>query len=424
LRVSEGARQDFRPSIRFPRLRRRRTVIRENSPVRLQVSRRVPGSWLLPLLVLAVVLAGCRSGRLLGENYDASGDPFILRAASAETKTVGPADTSNVAYRVILVGDTGEPVEEDPTLAAIGRWAVPRDRAAVVLLGDNIYPSGLEAHDRVWGESILRQQLETTSALRVFVPGNHDWGSSPGDWSKDRVIAQQEFVLDWSEGEVDFLPRDGCAGPAVRVLLRPGDGMERGIAVVAIDWMPWFTTAADTGGCPPGDFGKRIDDAFAALTNHYVIVASHYPLRSGGAHAGLGRGLLIDTLVNIYHLVRPRSILRLYHPRYVEFARQVKDALEKHRPLVYAAGHDHNLQLFEADETALMHVVSGSGSAGKVERVTAVPGTIFAHAVSGFVVLDFVIRNGIGTPVVRVVRTDRETPVFQMRVPLQDDRDR
>ncbi len=373
--------------------------------------------------MLTVLLAGCRSGRLLGENYDAGGDPFILRsawAASAENTATGPADTSRVAYRVILVGDTGEPVEEDPTLAAIGRWAVPRDRAAVVLLGDNIYPSGLEEGDRARGEAILRQQLEATSALRIFVPGNHDWGSSPGDWSRDRVVAQQEYVLAWTEGEVDFLPRDGCPGPAVRELLRPGDGMERGVAVVAIDWMPWFSTAADSSGCSPGDFGKRIDDAFAALTNHFVIVASHYPLRSGGAHAGLGRGLLIDTLVNIYHLVRPRSILRLYHPRYAELARQVKGALERHRPFVYAAGHDHNLQLFEADENAWMHIVSGAGSAGKVERVTAVPGTVFAHAVSGFVVLDFVSRDGDDIPVVRVVRTGRESPVFQMRIPLRD----
>ena len=137
----------------------------------------------------------------------------------------------------------------------------------------------------------------------------------------------------------------------------------------------------------------------------------------------MGRGLLIDTLANIYHLVRPRSILRLYHPRYAELARQVKDALERHRPLVYAAGHDHNLQLFEADENARMHIVSGAGSSGKVERVTAVPGTIFAHAVSGFVVLDFVNSDGDGIPVVRVVRTGQERPVFQMRVPLRDDLD-
>ena len=389
----------------------------------MQVLRRVPGLWLAPLLLLAVLLAGCRSGRLLGENYDADGDPFIRRAAwvaSAENSAAGSADTSRVAYRVVLVGDTGEPVGEDPTLAAVGRWAVPRDRAAVVLLGDNLYPSGLEEGDRARGEAILRQQLEATSALRIFVPGNHDWGSSPGDWAVDRVVAQQEFVLAWPEGDVDFLPRDGCPGPSVRELLRPGDGMERGIAVVAIDWMPWFSTVADSSGCPSDEFGKRMDDAFAALTNHFVIVASHYPLRSGGAHAGLGRGLLIDTLLNIYHLVRPRSILRLYHPRYAELARQVEDALERHRPLVYAAGHDHNLQLFEADENALIHIVSGAGSAGKVERVTAVPGTIFAHAVSGFVVLDFVTRNGIGAPVVRVVRTGQEKPVFQMRIPLAD----
>ncbi len=416
-----GVRQVFNPASGFPRPRRRPTVIRENS----QVWRCVPGSWLAPLLLLAVLLAGCRSGRLLGENYDAGGDPFIRRsawAASTENIAAGPADTSRVAYRVILVGDTGEPVEEDPTLAAIGRWAVPRDRAAVVLLGDNLYPSGLEEGDRARGEAILSQQLEATAALRIFVPGNHDWGTSPGDWTGDRVIAQQEYVLAWSEGEVDFLPRDGCPGPAVRELLRPGDGMDRGVAVVAIDWMPWFSDLADSSECPTGDFEKRIDDAFAALTDHFVIVASHYPLRSGGANAGMGRGLLIDTLVGIYHLVRPRSILKLYHPRYAESARQVKDALERHRPIVYAAGHDHNLQLFEADENAWMHIVSGAGSAGKVERVTAVAGTIFAHAVSGFVVLDFVSRDGEGIPVVRVVRTGRETPVFQMRVPLQDDR--
>lgn len=385
----------------------------------------MPGSWLVPLLVLAVVIAGCRSGRLLGENYDADGDPFILRAAFAEyipVRPVGPADTSGVAYRVILVGDTGEPVEEDPTLAAIGRWAVPRERAAVVLLGDNLYPSGLEETNRAWGESILRQQLEATSALRVFVPGNHDWGSSQRDWTVERVIAQQDYVLAWSGGDVDFLPRDGCPGPAVRELLPPGNGMDRGVAVVAIDWMPWFATDVDSSGCPAGDFEKQIDDAFAKLTDHFVIVASHYPLRSGGAHAGLGRGLLIDTLANIYHLVRPRSILKLYSAQYAEIAGQVKAVLERHRPLVYAAGHDHSLQLFEGDETARMHVVSGSGSAGKVERVTAVPGTLFAHAVSGFVVLDFVNHNGNGTPVVRVVRTGRETPVFQMRVPLRDDR--
>ena len=381
------------------------------------VCRRIlrPGSALL--LLLAVVLAGCHAGRLRGENYDAGGDPYIRWDAPAETVAVGAADTAGIAYRIILAGDTGEPVREDPTLAAIGRWAVPHDRAAVVLLGDNLYPSGLEEGDRDRGEAILRQQLEATTALRIFVPGNHDWGSSPGDWTGARVIAQQEFVLAWPEGDVDFLPRDGCSGPAVRELLRPGDRMERGVAVVAIDWTPWFSSVHDGSRCPEGEFGRRIDEVFADLERHFVIVASHYPLRSAGARADLGRGLIMDALVNLYHLLRPRSELNLFHPQYIVHAEQVKDALARHRPLVYAAGHDHSLQLFEADEVARMHIVSGAGSVGKVTRVTDLDGTIFAHAATGFVVLDFVSRNGNEIPVVRVVRTGQETPVFQMTIP-------
>ncbi|MCY3712741.1 MAG: metallophosphoesterase [Gemmatimonadetes bacterium] len=384
------------------------------------------------LLSLAVVLAGCHAGRLRGENYDAGGDPFIRWDAPPDLIAVADAaDTARVAYRIILTGDTGEPVPEDPTLAAIGRWAVPTDRAAVVLLGDNLYPSGLEEDNRAWGESVLRQQLEATSALRIFVPGNHDWGSSPRDWTGERVIAQQEFVLEWPEGDVDFLPRDGCPGPAVRELLRPGERMERGIAVVAIDWLPWFSEVHDGSRCAGGDFGQRIDDAFASLENHYVILASHYPLRSAGDRADLGQGMLIDILVNLYHLLlRPRSELTLFHPQYITHAEQVRNALVRHRPLVYAAGHDHSLQLFEGDEVAGMHIVSGAGSTGKVTRVTDLPETIFAHAVPGFVVLDFVRleREGAGdgdpaVPVVRVVRTGQETPVFQMRIPLLDEPD-
>ena len=369
------------------------------------------------LLALAVIAAGCRAGHLRGENYDASAEPYIRRDVPPEAIAVGATDTARIAYRVILVGDTGEPVPGDPTLAAIGRWAVPQERTAVVLLGDNLYPSGLAADDRPRGEAILRQQFAATSALRIFVPGNHDWGSSPRDWTGARVVAQQEFVLAWPEGGVDFLPRDGCAGPAVRELLKPGDGLERGVAVVAIDWMPWFSSVADNGRCPKGDFGTRIDATFAALKRHFAIVVSHFPLRSGGTRAGFGRGFFIDRLSDFYHLLRPRSPLNLDHPQYMVLAKQVQDALARHRPLVYAAGHDHSLQLFEANEVARMHIVSGAGSAGKVTRVTAVAGTIFAHAVPGFAVLDFATHDGVDTPVVRIVRTGQAEPTFQMHIP-------
>lgn len=365
---------------------------------------------LMLLLALAVVVAGCQAGRLRGDNYGADQAPYIRPDLPA-------AVSGEVAYRVILAGDTGEPLAGDPVLAAIGQWAVPPERAAVVLLGDNVYPSGLTAADRMRGEAILRQQLAATSALRIFVPGNHDWGSAVQDWTGERIVAQQQFVLAWPEGEVDFLPRNGCAGPAVRELLPPQEGLTRGIAVVAIDWMPWLSPVADTSECPDGDFATRIDAAFAELKQHFAIVVSHFPLRSGGTHGGFSRGFIIDRIIDFYHLLRPRLPLDLYHPQYMARAQQVRAALAKHRPLVYAAGHDHSLQLFAADGVAQMHIVSGAGSVGKVSSVTAVEGTIFAHAAPGFVVLDFTRQNGADTPIVRVVQAAQEAPVFEMRLP-------
>ena len=99
------------------------------------------------LLALAVFLSGCHAGRLRGENYDADGDPFIRWAAPADTigasiGAAGPADTAGVAYRIILAGDTGEPVPEDPTLAAIGEWAVPPDRGRRPAAGRQSVPVG------------------------------------------------------------------------------------------------------------------------------------------------------------------------------------------------------------------------------------------------------------------------------------------
>ena len=55
--------------------------------------------------------------------------------------------------------------------------------------------------------SAVAWRLPTAStAYRIFIPGNHDWGS-PG---KDRLMRQQEYV-----GAIgaEFIPCDGCPGP-------------------------------------------------------------------------------------------------------------------------------------------------------------------------------------------------------------------
>ena len=81
------------------------------------------------------------------------------------------------------------------------------------------------------------------------------------------------------------------------------------------------------------------------------------------------------------------------------------------------------LQNFAVLGRYLTKVVSGAGSTGNVTTVTAIAGTLFAHAHPGFVVLDFYGDGDFGDVtegdrvMLRVVETGRARPVFEMELP-------
>ena len=78
-------------------------------------------------------------------------------------------------------------------------------------------------------------------------------------------------------------------------------------------------------------------------------------------------------------------------------------AVAQSRPIVYAAGHAHSLQLYEDDERARYLIVSGAGAAGHVNTVIRLPNTHFAHAHPGFFSLDFERQGGEVVLVARVI---------------------
>ena len=114
----------------------------------------------------------CWRAPLRGTDFGSGGDPY------RQKDYVEPEELkSKPVYRLILAGDAGSAIPNDPTLALLGKWgdADPK-RTAVIYLGDNLYPAGLQEGDRPRGERVLRQQIEATSARKIFIPGNHDWG--------------------------------------------------------------------------------------------------------------------------------------------------------------------------------------------------------------------------------------------------------
>jgi hypothetical protein len=61
--------------------------------------------------------------------------------------------------------------------------------------------------------------------------------------------------------------------------------------------------------------------------------------------------------------------------------------------LIYAAGHDHSLQVIEMQRGVKYMLVSGAGSASKISEVGHGENTLFAHSHPGFMAVDF-LENG------------------------------
>ena len=59
------------------------------------------------------------------------------------------------------------------------------------------------------------------------------------------------------------------------------------------------------------------------------------------------------------------------------------------KPVVYAAEHEHSLQLSGEARGAYYLIASGPDTIGHVTTVTTFPGMLFAHAHPGFLSLDF-----------------------------------
>jgi hypothetical protein len=381
-------------------------------------SKRVHGR-LAALLLLAGLTVDCTIGmRFRGQTYGPEGRPYLSPAVTERLEAREPV------HRLVLIGDGGEPLPDDPTLRALGSWTDDDpDRTTVLFLGDNLYPDGLRESDRARGERVLRQQIRATPAEKIFLPGNHDWGfSARALLQAGRLRAQQLFIDSHVHERAELLPKQGCPGPVTRSLVPPGAGLARGLVVIAVDFHWWLLPEQARPLCAGIDdtdaFLARLEQELEAHAAENVIVAAHHPLRSGGPHGGLTRGFWTDLGATLFHRMAG-TLQDVWEPSYAQMILVVSETLTSHPPVAFVAGHDHGLQILEGGDVARLLVVSGAASAGKITGVAAIDGTLFAHAHTGFVVLDFV-ANDLASDVLvaRVVETGQPEPVYTIALRL------
>ncbi len=369
-------------------------------------------------LVVAVALfSACASGgnRLQGPNYGSDVPPFVADGLETLTPAPGlPDGGRSLVRRMVLIGDAGDSRENQPTLDALGRWGdAHAERTTVVFLGDNLYPEGLHDGDRERGEAVLHSQLDATRAPRIFTPGNHDWGIP--HFSAERLMEEQRFI-DAQPG-AEMLPKEGCPGPTLR-LLGPAGELQKGLALVLLDLQWWLLPPEerpDCGGLDEDDALAQLRARLTELDDHWVIVGAHHPLSTGGPHGGLSYGGFADLIIGLYGWFLG-GLQNTYEPAYANAVVKLSGALAGTRPLLYAAGHDHNLQLLRGGSASHYEVVSGAGSLKRVSTVTHIESSLFAHAHPGFIVLDFHQRASGDEVLLHVVETGNDAPVLTTRL--------
>lgn len=297
----------------------------------------------LCILTLAACISGC------------------LPPASNPQPTPDQIETS-----LFLIGDAGE---ADPradysgipldSLAA--HIAESPERSLVVFLGDNVYPAGIpEEGDAEFRDA--RRKLEVqiraipAGARAIFIPGNHDWAHEEA-YGLYSVRLQEQLIARLANGrDIRLLPGNGCPGP---VSLDAGR-----LRLIALDTQWWLhafivrdssTSCTNTMGGVTSALRREVQPPG---TNRVVVVAAHHPLMTGGAHGGYcGITGPFRRFAGRHQDVMSSTNRRMRD--------SIEAALRVRKPLIFAAGHDHSLQVLHGGGSVDYILVSGAGSTSK-----------------------------------------------------------
>ena len=344
-----------------------------------------------------------------------------------------PAPPEAAAYRLLLIGDGGELREPEPvlTVAALmaGRMA---GRASAIYLGDNAYPAGVSGNDaaRAKAEQALARQMDAVarSAQVLFLPGNHDWAHY-GRGGLKAIEDESAFVR--ARGAT-FLPLAGCPGPEW-IDVPEAHPVVR---VVALDTQWWLHKFERGKACTPGNPAAIVGALRTAMTTSLpVVVAAHHPLATHGEHGGFFnwqthifplralKGLRwawipLPGLGSIYPAVR--RALRYEQDLGGRANRAMRTALgeafaaaTKPPLVVFAAGHDHSLQVLKGPNVDFT-LVSGGGASHNETSVRRGSDTLYAHEAAGFMVLD-VMQDAFALAIIDPDRPDTWQRWFRLK---------
>lgn len=287
------------------------------------------------------------------------------------------------AFEVFLIGDTGNVQRHgtDPVLETLSSHFDKDQDSAVLFLGDNIYPRGLPPENNILRKDAENSLLAHKKALKdyhgkvLFISGNHDWNKGKSD-GYDYVLRQEQYLEKLFSKKVMF-PENGCPGPTEI-------NINDTIILILINTQWWLQSGYRPIGKVCGcivegeeDFFNQLQTILENNSGKKIVIAGHAPVYSYAMHGGRYKFQHHLFPFTIYHkkafvpLPLIGSLLPIYrkyfgakediaHPRYRYLRKRLIEIFKSHPGIIYASGHEHNLQHISKDNNH--YLVSGAGS--------------------------------------------------------------
>ncbi len=274
----------------------------------------------------------------------------------AQASAVRPrAEAGDGTVRFLAVGDTGMGnAEQLKVAAAMAKTCAARGCDFVLLLGDNIYQTGVDSADDPQWRTKFEEPYAALQLPFYATLGNHDYGGLGNDFARP-------------EGELAYARRGGRFKlPARRYHFVQGPAEFFSLDTNAARWQRDPEQTAEVAGW------------MAASKAPWKIAFSHFPYLSNGPHGNAGA----------YEPARP-SPLKRFGTDVIGRGAEVKallDAAVCGKADLYLSGHDHSIQwLSERCGGSTELIVSGAGA--EATQVSDRNPVHFQAAALGFVYL-------------------------------------
>lgn len=291
-------------------------------------------------LLLGLSAAGCGSDAAGGDD-DGVG-PGVADA--------GVPDAAPPAVRFVVMGDTGEGNDTQYKVGdAVAATCAAQGCDFVLLLGDNIYNSGVDSVDDPQWQTKFEEPYADIDLPFYAVLGNHDYGGNLAG------IEQGGLGNEWDKGPLEVMYSDVSDKWIMPATYYTVTWDHVGFIMLDTNSILW-------GNTDYGDQRAWYPSALAEVADSdWVFAAGHHPYRSNGVHGNAGNYESIE----VGNLAIPNPVPILNGGNVKSFMEDVVCGTVD----IYFAAHDHDRQWLDENDMLCGAELIISGAGAKIREV-------------------------------------------------------